>query len=121
MKLEIVKKVIEVFGITTTTGDIIINDVTEKLGDAKNNLGAVVALTAIAESLSLEYVILKVLSFAFEQKSPKVQAESLLWISNSIKDFGLQFNCKSIMDDLKKAVQSINPTVRQAAISLLGL
>lgn len=81
---------IEKLGITTTTADGMINDVIALLGDAKNNLGAAQVLTAIAEAIKLEYAIGKVLSFAFEQKSPKVQAESLLWVSNAIREFGFQ-------------------------------
>lgn len=78
-------------------------------------------LTAIADATRLEYAVAKVVSFAFEQKSPKVQAESLLWVSSSIKEFGMQLNVKVLIDDVKKAVQSTNPTVRQAAIALLGV
>jgi len=38
----------------------------------------------------LEYVVTKVLEAAFEQKSPKVQQEALLWVNNAIKEFGFQ-------------------------------
>lgn len=78
-------------------------------------------LTSIADATRLEYTVAKVISFAFEQKSPKVQAESLIWVSGAIKEFGLQLNVKVLIDDVKKAVQSTNPTVRQAAIALLGV
>lgn len=78
-------------------------------------------LTAIADATRLEYVVSKVISFAFEQKSPKVQAESLIWVSGAIKEFGFQINPKVLIDDVKKAVQSTNPTVRQAAIQMLGM
>lgn len=78
-------------------------------------------LTAMAESISLEYVISKVMNFAFSQKSPKVQSESLMWISNTVKECGLQANPKTFMDDMCKAVQSTNLTVRVAAITTVGL
>lgn len=84
-------------------------------------LGLGQVLIGIADSTRLEYVVTKVVSFAFEQKSPKVQAESLIWVSGAIKEFGFQINPKVLIDDVRKAVQSTNPTVRQAAIQLLGV
>lgn len=34
--------------------------------------------------------------------------------------FNIQINPKMLLEDVRKAVQSTNPTVRQAAIGLLG-
>lgn len=120
LRLDAVTFIVENFGISVTSADYILNDITEKLGDPKNSTSACAALSAIAEAIRLEYVVSKVLTFAFEQKSPKVQQESLLWVSQAIKDFGFQINPKLMIDDAKKGVNSTNPTVRQATISLLG-
>ncbi|XP_055620318.1 protein mini spindles isoform X4 [Toxorhynchites rutilus septentrionalis] len=120
LKLENVRATIEKLGITITTADYIINDITEKLGDAKNSGPAGQALTAMAEGIKLEYVVSKVMEFAFEQKSPKVQQEALTWVNNAIKEFGFQVNPKLLLEDSRKAVQSINPAVRAAGIALLG-
>lgn len=102
LKLEILKKIVEVFGINTTTGDMIMNDVVEKLGDAKNSAIAAESLLAIAEAINLEYVIVKMLSFALEQKSPKVQIEALQLTGDAIQAFGLQVIrssiCRKIFD-----------------------
>jgi cytoskeleton-associated protein 5 len=120
LRLEAVTQIVTSFGITVTTADYILNDITEKLSDPKNSTSASAALTAIADAIKLEYVVSKVMTFAFEQKSPKVQQESLLWVSQAIKDFGFQINPKLMIDDAKKGVNSTNPAVRQATISLLG-
>lgn len=120
LKLENVRAVIEKLGVTTTTADYIINDITEKLGDVKNSGPAGQALTAIAEAIKLEYAVSKVTEFAFEQKSPKVQQEALTWVNNAIREFGFQVNPKLLLEDSRKAVQSINPAVRAAGIALLG-
>ena len=120
LRLDAVTQIASSFGITVTTADYIINEITEKLSDPKNSTSASAALTAIADAIKLEYVVSKVMTFAFEQKSPKVQQESLLWVSQAIKDFGFQINPKLMIDDAKKGVNSTNPTVRQATISLLG-
>lgn len=90
------KKIVELFGISTTTGDMIINEVVEKLGDAKNSATASETLLAIADAISLEYVILKMLSYSFEQKSPKVQIEALQLTGEAIQAFGLQVERKFI-------------------------
>lgn len=120
LRLDAVTQIVETFGITVTSADYILNDITEKLSDPKNSTSAAAALTSIAEAIKLEYVVSKVMTFAFEQKSPKVQQESLLWVSQAIKEFGFQINPKLMIDDAKKGVNSINPAVRQATISLLG-
>lgn len=121
VKLDAIAVITEKLGVTTTTADYVLNDIVVLLADAKNGAGARHALTAIAEAIKLEYVVSKVIAFAFEQKSPKVQADSLNWVANAIKEFGMQVNPKVLLEDVKKAVQSTNPTVRQAAIQLLGV
>lgn len=121
VKLDAIAVITEKLGATTTTTDYILNDIVVLLADGKNGAGARYALTAIAEAIRLEYVVSKIIAFAFEQKSPKVQADALIWVANAIKEFGLQVNPKVLLDDVKKAVQSTNPTVRQAAIQLLGV
>lgn len=120
LRLDAVTQITDSFGMSVTSADYIINDVTEKLSDAKNSTSASAALSAMAETIRLEYVVSKVMTFAFEQKSPKVQQEALLWVSQAIKDFGFQINPKLMIDDAKKGVNSTNPTVRQATITLLG-
>lgn len=121
VKLDAIVVIIEKHSVTTTTIDNIINDVVVLLADGKNSSGARQALTAIAEAIRLEYAVSKVITFAFEQKSPKVQADALNWLANAIKEFGLQVNPKVLLEDVKKAVQSTHQTVRQAAIQLLGV
>ncbi|XP_037921963.1 protein mini spindles isoform X4 [Hermetia illucens] len=120
VKLDIVRIIAERLNFTLTTADFAINDVTEKLADPKNGGVAAQVLTAMAEATKLENIVSKVLSFAFEQKSPKVQSESLNWVNQAIREFGFQINPKVLIEDVKKGVQSTNPTVRGSAITLLG-
>lgn len=75
---------------------MIINEVVEKLGDAKNSGVASESLLAIADAINLEYVIVKMLSYSFEQKSPKVQIEALQLTGEAIQAFGLQVKTKQI-------------------------
>jgi cytoskeleton-associated protein 5 len=120
LRLDAIKIIADSFGMTVTSSDFIINEITEKLGDPKVSTSATAALSSIAEAVRLEYVVSKVLTYAFEQKSPKVQQESLSWVNQALRDFGFQVNPKLLIDDAKKGVNSTNPTVRQAAITLLG-
>lgn len=120
LRLDAIKLIAESFGMTVTTSDLIINEIIEKLGDVKVNSSASSALSAIAEAIRLEYVVSKVMTFAFEQKSPKVQQESIGWVNQAIREFGFQVNPKLLIDDTKKGVNSTNPAVRQATITLLG-
>lgn len=84
IKLDIIRTVAETYPISTTTIDVVVNEITEKLADVKNGSTAGDVLTAFAEATKLDYIVGKVFSFAFEQKSPKVQSEALNWVNRSI-------------------------------------
>lgn len=63
-------------------------DITEKLGDVKNSAAAGETLLSIADATSLESVANEVMGFAFNQKNPKVQQETLLWLARAVEEFG---------------------------------
>lgn len=60
----------------------------DKLGDPKTGTAAAETLVAIAEATKLDFVATEVVTFAFSQKSPRLQQESMLWLSNAIREFG---------------------------------
>jgi cytoskeleton-associated protein 5 len=62
--------------------------VADKLGDPKTGTSAADALTAIAEATKLDFVATEVVVFAFNQKSPRLQQESMTWLSTAIQEFG---------------------------------
>uniref|UniRef100_A0A182N2B8 transketolase n=1 Tax=Anopheles dirus TaxID=7168 RepID=A0A182N2B8_9DIPT len=121
-KLDAARIAIERYGITTTTAEYVLQEVTEKLADAKNGPAAAAVLTAIAEGgAGLDYTVQNVMEFAFEQqKSPKVQQEALVWVATALREFGLQVEAKALIENARKGVQSIFPAVRTAGIGLLG-
>lgn len=121
LKLDALAAITEKLGMTVTTAEQFLTEIVALLADTKNSAGANQVLTSVAEAIQLEFVVTKVITIAFEQKSPKVQAEALIWVAGAIKEFGMQVNPKALLDDVKKAVQSINPAVRQAGIQLLGV
>ncbi|KAM7363198.1 msps cytoskeleton-associated protein 5 isoform 2-T4 [Cochliomyia hominivorax] len=120
IKLDIIRIIAETYPLSTTTIDVVIHEITEKLADVKNGNTAGDVLTAFAEATKLEFIVGKVFSFAFEQKSPKVQAEAINWVNKAILEFGFQIQPKLLIEDVRKAVQSTNPLVRTSAISLVG-
>ncbi|KRF99998.1 uncharacterized protein Dwil_GK13258, isoform D [Drosophila willistoni] len=120
VKLDIIRSVAEDYPLTSITVDQVVNEITEKLADAKNGAVAADVLTAMAEATKLDHVVGRVLSFAFDQKSPKVQSEAFNWVNKAITEFGFQIQPKILIEDVRKGVQSTNPTVRGAAISLVG-
>ncbi|XP_043507274.1 protein mini spindles [Frieseomelitta varia] len=120
LRLEIVKFLAENFPFSTTVCEYCIMDITEKLGDTKNSAVAGETLLAIAEATSLEYVAQEIVAFAFNQKNPKVQQETLGLLCRSLIEFGCVINVKSLMENIKKAVAATNPGVRTSAIALLG-
>ncbi|XP_043269757.1 protein mini spindles isoform X2 [Venturia canescens] len=120
LRLEIVKMLAENYTFSPTTSEYCIMDVTEKLGDAKNSSIASETLTAIAEATSFEMVANEAAAFAFNQKNPKVQQETLRWLGNALLEFGCTLNVKGLMESVKKAISATNPAVRTQAIALLG-
>ncbi|XP_076233452.1 msps cytoskeleton-associated protein 5 isoform X2 [Calliopsis andreniformis] len=120
LRLETVKFLAENYPFSTTVCEYCLLDITEKLGDAKNSTIASETLLAIAEATSFEYVADEIVAFAFNQKNPKVQQETLTLLCRGLTEFGCVINVKTLMENIKKAVAATNPSVRTAAITLLG-
>ncbi|XP_065911273.1 cytoskeleton-associated protein 5-like isoform X2 [Dysidea avara] len=95
--------------------------IVDKLADVKVKPQSIDTLMAMAERLGLNFISTQVLKHALEQKSPKVQSESLDWLSVAIKDFGFRIEIKSHVDAVKKALGATNPAVRSSAVTLLGV
>lgn len=73
-----------------TTANCCVIDISEKFSDNKNGTAVAETLTAIAEANTLGQISDIVLDFAFTQKSPKVQQETLVWLSTALKEFGIR-------------------------------
>ncbi|KAH9373239.1 hypothetical protein HPB48_004984 [Haemaphysalis longicornis] len=98
-----------------------LRDTNFQVGDVKNGQGAAAALTALAEATSLDHVSQEVLQLCFAQKNPKNQSESLVWLANAIKEFGLKVPVKAVIESIKKGLAASNPAVRTASITLAGV
>ncbi|XP_028419152.1 cytoskeleton-associated protein 5-A-like, partial [Dendronephthya gigantea] len=86
-----------------------ISGLVEKIGDIKLKEQCKETLMVFAENLSLNYVSLKVSGCASGQKNPKVLSESLNWLSDAIKAFGMKFDIKPHVNYIKQSLAHTNP------------
>ncbi|KAG2157068.1 armadillo-type protein [Suillus clintonianus] len=92
----------------------------EKLGDMKLKKPAGDALTAFAEKTSLQFVLNQAYDPLGKQKAPKVLADALGWIDNSIVEFGIAgVSLRPLIDFLKTSLKNSNAAVRTSATKTL--
>uniref|UniRef100_A0A667Y8U5 Cytoskeleton associated protein 5 n=1 Tax=Myripristis murdjan TaxID=586833 RepID=A0A667Y8U5_9TELE len=110
LKLQALALVAQKGRFSKTSASLVLDALVDKVGDVKCGGKAKEALTAIGEACSLPWTAEQVVSMAFTQKNPKNQAETLSWLSNAVKEFGL-----------KRIRLLLCSAVRTAAICLLGV
>jgi len=91
-----------------------------KIADIKLKTQVKETLKVFAENISLNYISLKVAKSADEAKNPKLIAESLGWMSDSVKEFGFRIDLKPHIAFIKSSLTNTNPAVRKAAIEFLA-
>ncbi|UYV60269.1 msps [Cordylochernes scorpioides] len=120
LKMELLVTLVEPAPISQCTVDCCLGDLVDKLGDPKIGPTVAPALSAFAQSSSLEYIAQEVLQLSFNKRNPKIQAEALIWLAKAITEFGLVVQVKTLIDYLKKSFSSTNPAVKTSALTLLG-
>lgn len=117
----IVKYLAENGTFSNTSAGLCVPALVDKIGDAKCGAAAKEALTAIAEATSFSSLADTVLEISMSHKNPKIQSESLSWLSNAIREFGMSgANVKLFISKIKIGFAATNPVVRTAALSVLG-
>lgn len=120
-----------------------IGPMSDKLGDIKLKKPVGEALTAYAEKFSLQFVLNQGMQLAYcctpsncnvssrkssfpaydpmtKQKAPKAQADSLLWVEQSLREFGIQgVSVRDLIEFLKNGLKSSNAAVRTSATKTL--
>lgn len=101
----------------------VIEGAVEKIHELKHRAQASNALTATCERVGPQYVVPLVHQKAAWHKNPKVLAECLSWISNTIDQFGYKEidNQGSLVAWMRDDLGSANAPVRSQAIALLGV
>lgn len=121
-KFEILKLLSEYGTFSRTTGNLCLQILVEKIADVKCGNASKEALSSISDSCFFSWVCEEVMERGLSQKNPKIQAEALTWISNGIKEFGInKVNIKLLISKIKISVVAINPAVRTAAFNLTGV
>ncbi|XP_062405946.1 cytoskeleton-associated protein 5-like isoform X3 [Sardina pilchardus] len=122
LKLQVVATVAQRGSFSKTSALAVLESLIEKVSDAKCGAKAKDAMSNIAEACTLPWTAEQAVSMAFVQKNPKIQAETLSWLSTAIKEFGFAgINVKSFINNVKTALGASNPAVRTAAVGLLGV
>ncbi|KAH8117420.1 microtubule associated protein [Phellopilus nigrolimitatus] len=92
----------------------------EKLGDMKLKKPAGEALVLFAEKTSLQFVLNQAYDALSKQKAPKVLADSMSWIENTLTEFGVAgVSLRSLIEFLKNALGNSNAAVRTSATKTL--
>jgi cytoskeleton-associated protein 5 len=101
----------------------VVEGAVEKIHELKHRSQATKSLTASCERVGPRLVVSLVHQKAAWHKNPKVLAESLFWIGNTIDQFGYAEidNKGSISAWMKDDLGSSNAAVRAQALNLLGI
>ncbi|RDX56874.1 ARM repeat-containing protein [Lentinus brumalis] len=88
----------------------------EKLGDMKLKKPAGETLVTFAEKTSLQFVLGHAYDPLSKQKAPKVLADALGWIDETLKEFGIAgLSLRGLIDFLTNALKNSNAAVRTSA------
>ncbi|KAI9105402.1 hypothetical protein DFS34DRAFT_7380 [Phlyctochytrium arcticum] len=102
-------------------GAAIIPGLADNLGDMKVKRVAGDCLTVIAEKLTFQFVLNESHDTMMKQKSPKVLADALLWIQQTLLEFGTAgLALRELIEFIKVALANTNAAVRGNAVTLLG-
>ncbi|KAJ3398578.1 Microtubule-associated protein, microtubule dynamics during spindle orientation [Chytriomyces hyalinus] len=101
---------------------IVIPALAEKLGDAKLKKVTGDVFGTFAERASLQFVLFHLYDPLNKAKSPKVVADGLIWIHQSIMDFGIAggLDIRALVDFVKGTLSNTNAAVRGNAVIVLG-
>ncbi|KAI8898868.1 armadillo-type protein [Globomyces pollinis-pini] len=102
------------------SASLITKGLVDKLGDNKIKKVASNCLDEIATRTSVEFVFSNAYDAIKTQKSPKIIGDSLLWMNQTLKDFGTNgLNIKEFIKFIKENLTSSAAAVRSNSISLL--
>ncbi|KAJ3392260.1 Cytoskeleton associated protein 5 [Entophlyctis sp. JEL0112] len=93
----------------------------EKLGDVKLKKALGECFAVFAEKQSVQFVFSSLYEPIAKAKSPKTIADALLWMHQTLLDFGVSgMDVKALIEFVKVGLVNTNAGVRANAITLLG-
>lgn len=93
----------------------------DKIGDIKLRTAVHEVLEPFCQILGCNYVQLSVCALTKTARNPKVHTEVLAWLGHNTKNFGLKFAVKPHVELARWALNSINPSVRTAAMDFVAV
>ncbi|XP_063901311.1 cytoskeleton-associated protein 5-A-like [Zophobas morio] len=102
--------------VTIQSVSVICEAVLDKLPDMKNGKAAGEILKLLCERTSLSHVFEKIYGSALAHKNPKVLSNCLIWLSETIQEFGLLLNLDKSISFAKSCLCHSNPIVRKEAV-----
>ncbi|KAJ3254119.1 Microtubule-associated protein, microtubule dynamics during spindle orientation [Boothiomyces macroporosus] len=119
---------VNIFTLTTTkasfdkgSGLLLVSGLVEKLGDMKIKKLAGNCLDEISAKISLNAVLDEAYPTIKQMKAPKIIADTLLWINQSIKEFGTAgLSVKNLVGLCKEMLNSPSAPVKTQALGILA-
>jgi cytoskeleton-associated protein 5 len=106
-------------GFNPACASLVAGGLVDKLGDMKIKKVAGVCLDMVLECSSVELVFGEAYKSIRNMKSPKIIADSLLWMNQVLKDFGIAgVNLKVLIDFAKTFFDHATAPVRSNAVSI---
>ncbi|CAG2202668.1 CKAP5 [Mytilus edulis] len=121
LRIELITLLAKNAKFTKVSAECVLSDLVDKIGDVKQGKSVQECLSCIAEATSLEFICKEVIPLGFENKNPKNTAETLVWLAQAVKDFGLKLSVKPLITYIKKAFAATNPAVRASAITVTSV
>ncbi|CAH8828703.1 unnamed protein product [Trichobilharzia szidati] len=106
--------------VTSNLADLLVQELLDKVGDVKVGDIVKTTLTTLAEKTSLELVGGCVMRTLFQLKNPRSQTEGLVWLNQSVQEFGFRIPPQEVVPLLKTGLSATNPSVRQNSLTLAG-
>uniref|UniRef100_A0A3Q0KG40 Putative microtubule associated protein xmap215 n=1 Tax=Schistosoma mansoni TaxID=6183 RepID=A0A3Q0KG40_SCHMA len=120
-RIEYINEVLSLsISISSNLAELLLPDLIDKVGDTKVGDVTKTAMTKLAEKTSLELVGGFVMRTLFQIKNPRSQTEGLVWLNQSILEFGFCIPAQEVGPLLKAGLNATNPSVRQSSLNLAG-
>ncbi|KAK4473779.1 hypothetical protein MN116_003117 [Schistosoma mekongi] len=120
-RIECINAVLSVSSsVSSNLAELLVPDLLDKVGDNKVGDITKILMVTLAEKTSLELVGGCVMRTLFQIKNPRSQTEGLVWLNQSVQEFGFRIPLQEVGPLLKTGLNATNPSVRQSSLILAG-
>ncbi|KAG5446885.1 Cytoskeleton associated protein 5 [Clonorchis sinensis] len=120
-RVELLQSVLDAAkSVSSNLSELLLPELLDKIGDAKLCELIKTLLTTLAERCDFPFVGTQILKTVNQLKNPRSQADTLNWLSQAIREFGMKLPPQDLIAAVRSGLNATNPAVRQATISLAG-